>query len=904
MDGQNISNIKTLLQLPIALRAEELTAIQTGSFEDIHHVLYSIQERLPENIHLDIDNLTADAATLYPGVPLDGQEQFEAEQRQQESLGFGDAATLAAVPLTFQKTSKEQELANTYDVLKKDEVNKTIADITATKDGAERQKKVRALLESLQRETLYEDRKNKLLEQVKEANHKNGEELSARIQKRHEELQQDRRRPVERKGLGRTTTPTASNENYNAYLDRLMGTLDGFSDERLEKFLKSYTNKQLAGTHVDFRKLFSEKLEERKHFKFLLGKYKRQKRIISIGDQNKIWKKQKEKTRPILKGWADERKKARDAAIKKYNEQKAAELVKIGRLRYWLNQMGFRRRKPQREVTITETIQQEDDSSGGNDSSFDAIDTANQAYGMFQRGKNFVNTIRNLMGNGGAASGAEAAASSATGAGGGGIAAFFASPAGWITIAGIILAIIIILVVLIANGKFPTTTTQPGQSQCPQNIPSAPQMLTVLEQQFNITINGTDTNMIGDMYTTICTLSKYSFVQLLHVPQVKIDIYLDVPDKYHSACSGHTNQKNDAYRVDIYGACASTAGNEFVLTHELTHVIQFENTDLVSQFCSQVYRGSIRSGHCTASRPSTIPTYNCLRDYTPTVDTPNPAECFSDMAGSFLTYKDFHDTIRQGGQIVPNNWQLMNDYPGNFPIYYNFALLNLFAANTAIGNSSQLVSIAQQITQRLGKTFGRSIDLYDQIVPNPPGHFQLPDSPSPNYVVAMRSGSACIVVNHVKECVNSRYWCTDLIIDTYNISLGQRMLGEDLGSVEDLIYFWKNPPSSDFVFVHYRNASEHQSALIKLYATKPTFGAALFFESKEGDYNGFEHVALIRDMSLDSSGNGKILTYEANSGSTTGTYPINNWQIKNTPYPVTGFGLYIGIPGNGLGGSF
>lgn len=907
---QVISNIQVLLQLPIAIKSEELASIQNGSYEDIHHALYQIQDRLPPGIQLNIDNLTADAAHIYPGAPIDGQEQFEAEQKQElENPDVSGAiGGLASLGLAMKKTSKEVELAQGYEVEKKDNVNKAIDEITKTNDVALKQQKVRELLDSLQREKLFEHRKDDLVKKLQDANPKSGKEVAAKVQDRFNSLQNKRENPGEGK-----LKKTASDDAYQKYLDRMVAKIPNMTDKELSSFLKRYTNRQLQATRVDFQKLMFEDERVRFRFKFLGFKYewKTQKKIVSVRDQNKITKQQRKDNKPILQKWADERKKARAEALRLYKEQKAAEVAKLGRLRYWLNQMGFRRRKPVQQETVTFTTEQPD-TSGDNGPSFDPIGTANQIYGNIQRLKNIPNWVKGIFGNGGATSGAgvgstvTSASSAGAGGAGGPIAAFFASPAGWITIIVLIIIIIIVvlLIVIFGKGGNGTTTIVPGQIQCPSSNPSTAQMITVLEQQFNIAINGTDANVIGDVYSTVCTLSQYTFVQLLHVPQVKIDINLDVPDKYHSACSGHTAQENGTYKIDIYGACSSSPGNEFVITHELAHVIQFENADLVSQFCSQVYHGSLQTGHCVSSHPNSIPTYNCLRDYTPNVDTPNPAECFSDMAGSFLTYKDFHDTVVNNGHTIPNNWQLMNDYPGNFPVYYNFALLNLFSANTATGNASQLVSIAQQITQNLGKTFGRAIDEYDQIVPNPPGHFQLQNSPSPNYVVAMRSGSACIVVNGVKKCVNSRYWCTDLLIDTYNITLGKRVLGEDLGTVQDMIYFWKNPPSSSFVFVHYRLAGEHQSALLKLYGSKPTFGDALFFESKEGDHNGFEHVALIRDMNLDSNGNGKILTYEANNNSTTGTYPIYNWQIRNTPYPVTGFGLYTGIPGGGAVGGF
>lgn len=859
--------------------------------EDIRHVLYTVQGKLPEGISLDIDPLTESVSEMFPIV---NEPSSLPQQNSRNIDSFNPSGTLGgaagAVIDALHQTSKEHAIGNDFDVLyKENEINKQLNSIKETSSSVEKMQKTKELLLSLQRENLYESRKNDLIKRLQDAKLRRGEELGKKVQDRFDTVKQTRA----------TSTNTS---DYERYIDRLIsGSLSKMNNDELLSYLNKYADKQLQGTHRDFIKLFSDK-KDRKRFKFL-GKQKEQ--IISVTDQNRIYKKQAREAKPVYKKLAEEYKRTQKEAeekIKREKEKKQAELNALKESLH-LKRIALSGIDEEEPVTVEESLQYTEESNDKY-SGFDAINTANNLYSKYRQINRLTDMVKNLtklFGGGGEVAEGGALLEGGAGAGGlagagGGLGALFANPYTWLVIGGIVVIFLLILIIffLIQNNPTPTNTG-PGQSLCPDATPStAGQMVTILEQKFNMNVHGSDPNVISDLYTTSCKLSKYIFIQLMHVPTIKLDVYLNA-----GACTGHTSHQAGGYRVDI-NPCASSSGNEFIVTHEFAHVIQFENNDLVKSFCTQAYHGVIRFGHCESSNPSTIPTYNCLRDYTPNYDNPNPAECFSDMAGAFLTYKNFHDTIIRKGVIIPDHWQLMGDYPNNYTNYYNFASQNLFTPNTSSANSSQFVEIALSITQHLYKTFGRAIDLYDQIKPNPPGKFQLPNTPNPSYVVQMRGGQACA---GSLGCVGSRYWCTDLLIDTYNIALGKRVLGEDLGTVENMINFWKKSPTSGFVFVHYRNANEHQSALNALYASKPSFGGALFFESVEGTHNGFEHVALIQNVKLDSTGNGNIQTYEANSGSKTGNYPIYHWQIKGTPYPVTGFGLY-GMPGGGTAGGF
>ncbi len=217
-------------------------------------------------------------------------------------------------------------------------------------------------------------------------------------------------------------------------------------------------------------------------------------------------------------------------------------------------------------------------------------------------------------------------------------------------------------------------------------------------------------------------------------------------------------------------------------------------------------------------------------------------------------------------------------------IYQTSQFLDIAVGNPPKGGT--FVSVAQAITGGLSQSGGA---LFDQFAGHPRGIFGSMTLPlsiqqlNPSYRVVLRQGS------NVGPAW--RYWCTDLIIDTYNIALGKRTISENYGAVQNMVTFWQRQ-GSGFVFAHY--SYDPRGSLQSLFSTAPSFGGAIFFEASEGRHTGFEHVGLVRSGTLDSHGNGEIDTYEANSWRTTGKYPVYNWQIKNVPYPVVGFGLYTG----------
>lgn len=239
-------------------------------------------------------------------------------------------------------------------------------------------------------------------------------------------------------------------------------------------------------------------------------------------------------------------------------------------------------------------------------------------------------------------------------------------------------------------------------------------------------------------------------------------------------------------------------------------------------------------------------------------------------------------------------------------IYQSSQTLNVNIGNPPTANKS-FVSVAQAITSNLSRCGAKGDScgsLYDQFNGHrrgTSGSMTLSSSVQsffPGYKVSLRLGLPELGPKW-------RYWCTDLIIDTYNIVFGKRIIGEEFGTVQSQVQFWKtenNNPKNPrgFSFAHY--STDHKGALLALNNTGP--GGPIFWESVEGFNNGLEHVGLIKDITLNKdpktgsfNGTGSITTYEANGGHTSWTYPIRGWQVKNVPFPVVGFGLYDGTIG-------
>lgn len=124
------------------------------------------------------------------------------------------------------------------------------------------------------------------------------------------------------------------------------------------------------------------------------------------------------------------------------------------------------------------------------------------------------------------------------------------------------------------------------------------------------------------------------------------------------------------------------------------------------------------------------------------------------------------------------------------------------------------------------------------------------------------------------------YWCTYSVIDAYNLAGITGLSKGSHAAVVTMRQFWQN--ASGFIFLDY--ASDNTA----LNSARP--GYAIFMESVPGSYTGYEHVALIRSILVDTRGDGTVTTNDSNSTQVIHQYPVVGWSIKNTPYTITGLG--------------
>lgn len=127
------------------------------------------------------------------------------------------------------------------------------------------------------------------------------------------------------------------------------------------------------------------------------------------------------------------------------------------------------------------------------------------------------------------------------------------------------------------------------------------------------------------------------------------------------------------------------------------------------------------------------------------------------------------------------------------------------------------------------------------------------------------------------------YWCTNSVIDAYNLA-GIRGLGPNQQSVISMRTYWMG--NSSYKYKAYLNSDKAKT----LSEIQP--GCAVFFELSPGKHTGYEHVAVIKSISLDSNQNGVMETYDSNSVVKATRYPIYGADIKNTPLKeyLVGFG--------------
>lgn len=127
----------------------------------------------------------------------------------------------------------------------------------------------------------------------------------------------------------------------------------------------------------------------------------------------------------------------------------------------------------------------------------------------------------------------------------------------------------------------------------------------------------------------------------------------------------------------------------------------------------------------------------------------------------------------------------------------------------------------------------------------------------------------------------SVYWCTYSIVDSYNLAEVSGLSKASHAAVVTMRNFWKNA-SAPYIYIDYPGSST-DLPLVKQ-------GYAIFMEKSAGQFLGSEHVAMIKTVSIDTRGNGFIETQDSNSATAIHKYPVDDWKIQGTHYPVRGFG--------------
>lgn len=141
--------------------------------------------------------------------------------------------------------------------------------------------------------------------------------------------------------------------------------------------------------------------------------------------------------------------------------------------------------------------------------------------------------------------------------------------------------------------------------------------------------------------------------------------------------------------------------------------------------------------------------------------------------------------------------------------------------------------------------------------------------------------------------IGNKYWCTYLVIDSFNLA-GFSGLTRAHAGVVYMLSFWKS--SSEYLFLDYYNTS-HEYVLTQV---KP--GYSILFQDNPGltTIGDFDHAALVETISINDNGDGVLVTLDSNLPTKWGkrvNYPISNWEILGTlkgvghpNYSIMGFG--------------
>lgn len=129
------------------------------------------------------------------------------------------------------------------------------------------------------------------------------------------------------------------------------------------------------------------------------------------------------------------------------------------------------------------------------------------------------------------------------------------------------------------------------------------------------------------------------------------------------------------------------------------------------------------------------------------------------------------------------------------------------------------------------------------------------------------------------------YWCTFSIIDAYRLA-GVPGLDRSKGhgAVVTMRKYWKTAEAQELGYKYV----DYESDNSLLANVQP--GYAMFMEAVPGEFNQTEHVNMIKSISINSSGDGQIITNDSNTSRKSKEFQVKDWRVLGTIYPVRGFG--------------
>lgn len=297
-----------------------------------------------------------------------------------------------------------------------------------------------------------------------------------------------------------------------------------------------------------------------------------------------------------------------------------------------------------------------------------------------------------------------------------------------------------------------------------------------------------------------------------------------------------------------------------------------------------------------------LPSINCLGAKDASTQLKN---CFADMVGEYLTYYTYLDL----NYPIPTppatgSAQTFQDYPTSFGDYYNFARIKLFDGAVFFASQSaspDIVNNAKYISDNNCRTFVGIDSSHPSINPCDAENWNLYDNidpgqkyPQPLKIIPLTT----ITIGSAKYPIGNRffsdghrvrpwgrYWCTDLVIDSYALS-GQVDLYNDpvSGNVTGMMNFFKINKAKGYYFIP---RDEFDPAKIPP-------GSAIFFRwPTEVDPSVLgDHTALVSMVQPNEKHprNGQVFFYQANGPTRIGSANYSNGRLESD---VVGFGIKI-----------